>query len=378
MNVKNEEVMSAISRHDSLFECKSAKVFYPRLVEDGRKKIPMQCVQHVFTEMFPEYQNSENIDVLLKQELRKLTTLQLIEFPDKVNEVGWVSEESILPTYIKIITRDSSGFRDPSRIEWVDELAFCKNISRAKELLLATQINNFLKARGRRLMAVPIRERSLQIFGDEKKLEEMVVDGWLFNGNLSISAIGAFELAKPLTYQASGAHGKPILAIENSHTYWSFCKWNARTKEYSAILLGSGCNFQSDARSIDILMGEINADGIEYFGDLDSAGLAIPVAFNIRRNWSKQKAMPAKRFYEWLLVHGIRRNSKSATTASKKDRTESFQWLDSIVLETGVRQLFGTNLWIPQESLGTEALHDDFSNSLSSSFRLDSSKTAEF
>lgn len=367
MNTEIGNRTTASSKLSSLLGCRSVKVLYPRLLEDGRKKIPMQCVQHIFSDAFPDYQNSNKTEILLEQELRRLIAFHLISFPDKIHEVGWTNQASILPNYIKIISReDNECLIDPATIDWVDELSFCKNSRRAKELLLAKQINDFLKARGPRLMAVPLRERSLQIFGDEKKLEEMVVDGWLFNGNLHLSAIGAFELAKPLTYQTSGVQGKPILAIENSHTYWSFCKWNAEAKEYSAILLGSGCNFQCDARSIDILMGGINAEGIEYFGDLDSAGLAIPVAFNFRRNWAKQKAMPAKRFYEWLLVHGIRRNSKSATTPSKKELTESFQWLDSIVLETGWKQLFGANQWIPQESLGIEALHDDFSNFLSS------------
>ena len=360
MILRDAEETTDLSKSESVFESKSVQVFYPKLLADGRKKIPMQCVQHIFNKVFPEYQDSENKDVHLQEELRKLITLQLISYPHKVNEIGWPKTNgSVFPTYIAIITKvDTLCLIDPSKIDWVDELSFCKNTTRVRELVLALQINNFLKKRGQTMLPVPIKERSLQIFGDEKMLDGMVIDGWLFNGNLKLASIGAFELAKPITFQSSGVLGKPILAIENYHTYWSFCKWNARSKEYSAIVLGSGNNFQSDARPIDILMAEINADGIEYFGDLDAAGLSIPVAFNFRRNWEKQRAMPAKRFYEWLLFHGIRRIAKSVPTA--KQRTELLPWLDSFVLESGMTQLFATNQWIPQENLGTEALHEEF------------------
>lgn len=75
-------------------------------------------------------------------------------------------------------------------------------------------VNDFLlRRRGERAL-VPAKERSLEIFGDEKRLDQMCKAGMLM-GKLPLSALGCFQVAAPLPYRLADARGKPALVVEN-------------------------------------------------------------------------------------------------------------------------------------------------------------------
>jgi hypothetical protein len=97
---------------------------------------------------------------------------------------------------------------------------------------------------------------------------------------------------------------------------------------------------------------------LEYFGDIDYAGLRIPAHFNLNHG-RKYMLQPAREFYDWLLKHGVRR-PKNPEDINEDVRERGLAWLDSVALQCGTSQLFGDNKWIPQESLGLEALLRDF------------------
>lgn len=332
--------------------------FYPLLMEDGRKRVPMACVRHIFTEAYGKKQSDEDFEQLLKQELVKLAGMLFISFPERINDLAWTSDEAGLPDCVFPRIRPGDSYCNPAAIDWVPELAFCSELINVKRIMKAIEINKFLQSNNKALQAVPFRERALQIFGDEKALDSEIKDNALFDGHLPLSVIGAFELGPPMIFQASGERSLPILIVENYHTYWSLCKWNATARRYSVVVFGGGREINKVPKGLMLLQTEFDAGNFEYFGDIDYEGLRIAAKLSASFG-CKNPVLPAKDFYDWLLKHGIRRAKKSEPMNNETFQ-RSLRWLDGIALQYGITQLFREDKWIPQESLGMEGLLQDF------------------
>jgi hypothetical protein len=124
---------------------------------------------------------------------------------------------------------------------------------------------------------VPIKERSIQLFGDEKKLDRLK-DTILFGPDgLSLNHLRCFVVSAPLVFESGPEKARPLLVIENHSTYDSFCRWNAKRGEFTAIAYGAGDAFRS---SVGFLPRIIEVSGaeprVQYFGDLDYDGIRIP------------------------------------------------------------------------------------------------------
>jgi hypothetical protein len=339
--------------------------FFRRLTLLGPKKLTMARVKFVFADTYPELADRPDRIEALHTQLCSLESAGLVRFPSPKNRRAWLGESSPkLPRWIVLNTKIGAVERiDASQVSWLPELGFCADLKVASLIELAVTVNNFLINNRRTLLPVPVRERSLQIFGDEKRLDSLVQNGGLFGGKLPLSAIGAFEVEPPLAHELSGVNSKPVLVIENHHTFWSFCRWNARDRQYSAIIYGGGNAFVRAGKPADELMKRLNTDQMEYFGDLDLAGIEIPWRFNqmAQQQGLAITAAPAIGLYEWLLAHGVRRD---AVPIDKPASLSLLDWL-SAALANGVRELFLSGKWIPQESLGTESLARYFSKDCS-------------
>ena len=173
-------------------------------------------------------------------------------------------------------------------------------------------INAFLLAmRDGSLCAVPTRERSLQVFGDEKRLDQLRKGGSsLFEGRVSLDDLKCYPVAPPLPYETpeKPAPGKAILVLENYHSFDSFRRWNRKTALYAAVAYGAGNAFRQGAGNLDDVVERIDADGAVYLGDLDPAGVEILIGVNSRRQEEGRAALrPHRGLYRWLLDHGCRR-----------------------------------------------------------------------
>lgn len=328
---------------------------YRRLKLTGRLKVGIERVRFEFAEAHPDLSDHPERVAYLHQELRSLEQACLIRLPSQQNKKAWLKETNpklpawiILEKAVKLETRI-----DPSQVPWLSELSICAELKHPVLIEAAVAINDFLIERRKNLIPVPMRERSLQIFGDEKRLDALVRNGTLFGGKVPISVIGAIEVEQPLVYRSTGVGGRPLLVIENHHTYWSFCEWNAHAGIYSAIVYGNGNAFSTTGRAIDEVLNAVGSNSVEYFGDLDVPGLMIPVRFNQSERRSQLCSIePAVNFYTWLLSHGIRRPSDSSRPRIPQ---AALDWLPPS-LRDSIHELFSSNQWIPQESLGTEAL----------------------
>ncbi|MCY4592948.1 MAG: hypothetical protein OXE86_20810 [Alphaproteobacteria bacterium] len=143
----------------------------------------------------------------------------------------------------------------PWPVAWVPELAFAYS-ERGRYRTALTAINRFLlRHRNTALREVPVNERSLQIFGNEKRLEtDLDTDGsTLFGGRIPLGLIGCRPVTPPLAFEKPNrpAPGMPVLVLENLHPWESFRLWNATRGSYAAIACGYGNALRKTHRQLE-------------------------------------------------------------------------------------------------------------------------------
>ena len=326
--------------------------FLTELKAFTRKRIPLADLKSLFFLMHPEVQNSPERGALLLRALRQLQEQNGIALPAAGS---WEASGTLeLPRWVTLVSeKPATAAQDYTQVTWVPELGFWPEL-KTSQLPAAKAINDFLRHRRGDLTRVPIKERSLQIFGDEKRLDDLREGTYLFGGRLSLETLGAFLVPLPLPYRPAAAPGKPVLVVENHNSFWSFGEWNQTALQYAAVIYGEGNAFQ---RSLDgglaRVVLEVNGTGVEYLGDLDPKGVSIPLTFNRNRKPGTPCVQPALAWYTWLLKHGTHRIKPAC--ASEQHQALAQAWLgEPLGLELAA--LWQAQKWIPQESLGFEQL----------------------
>jgi hypothetical protein len=143
-------------------------------------------------------------------------------------------------------------------------------------------LNNFLKSDTPACDVVPIKERSLQIFGDEKRLDALLATSIFRPERLDLTRhLGCEVVGEPLPWKRGpvAAAQQPIIIIENAATWHSYRRWNAEQELFSAVIYGCGNRFVDGVRYLGDIFAELGGPRrLFYFGDLDPPGLWIPQA----------------------------------------------------------------------------------------------------
>ena len=106
---------------------------------------------------------------------------------------------------------------DLASISWAPEMRFVKAMKSGVAPGDLIRLNEFFLDNGSQRALVPVKERSLQVFGDEKRLDALRVTA-LFRGGLSLQILRCFVAAEPLGWQRGPNANAPLLVIENAAT----------------------------------------------------------------------------------------------------------------------------------------------------------------
>ncbi|MFT3804042.1 MAG: DUF2220 family protein [Burkholderiaceae bacterium] len=325
--------------------------FLETLLSSPRKRVLLDELRQNYFSLYPDVQNSPDRSVMLLKALKELEADGTISLP----AAGSWEQTGSPPLPLWVTLKSSPRFKvsvNHDDVTWAPELGFWPEL-KPSQLSALRPINDFLLRRRGALSSVPIKERSLEIFGDEKRLDNMCAGDFLFGGRLPLSVISCFRVPQPLPYRKVDTHGKPILVIENHNTYWSFSEWNEITRRYTAIIYGGGENFRLTGRALRQAMHETGASSAEYFGDLDPKGVSIPLDFNRSVEPGYPTVSAALPLYRWLLANGVRREKLECATYAVG---LAAAWLDA-ELAAELELVWSEGMWLPQEALGTEQLH---------------------
>lgn len=200
------------------------------------------------------------------------------------------------------------GFVPPSDDEarrirefaWCPKLAFLRDTRISIPFMELLQLDSFLKQNPTARDRVPIKERSLEIFLDEKRLDMLLNSALFRSERLNLERDLFCEIVgEPLSWKRGPieAAQQPLIVVENAATWHSYCRWNRERKLFSAVLYGCGNRFVDGVRYIEDVFSELGgARPVFYFGDLDPQGLLIPQEAS---NRSRSLGLPSIEPHLW-------------------------------------------------------------------------------
>ena len=246
---------------------------------------------------------------------------------------------------------------DPTKVQWARPLEFLRSsrtsvfpedLLKLNEFFIGSEGSIASKA------VIPIKERSLQIFGDEKRLDALLMTSLFRADRLTLAMLRCKQIGEPLGWKRGPANAalKPILIIENAATWHSYAKWNSVVGEFSAIVYGRGFQCADSVQYLRDIFDELGATrDVFYFGDLDPTGLAIPQqASAYAKIYGLPELHPHLWSYELLLKHADKAQAYEGEPATRTD----CEWLGSLA-ET-VWFLFQSGRRLPQENVGWDTL----------------------
>jgi hypothetical protein len=267
-----------------------------------------------------------------------------------------------LPTRVTL----SAGLPQPSAAilaratAWRPDLAWAASVRLTTAQVDAlTAVNTWLRDRGRDTDHVPMRERSLEVFGHEKTLDRLLGTGLFGRGRLTLDLLRTFRAHPPLPAVHIGT-GAVLLVVENADTFATLLECVRRdSREIGWIAWGAGGAFEASVRSAGDLDPAVTE--IHYFGDLDYDGLRIPAnACVTARTEGLPPLLPAVTLYQQLLATQIRQSGQPHVDEAA--RQPLIGWLasadtaDSAKVASEVAQLLDDGQRVPQEALGSREL----------------------
>jgi hypothetical protein len=267
-----------------------------------------------------------------------------------------------LPAFVDVAreARDATSHRDGRGHGWRPELGDVLNLQPAAtpaELRILRQANRWLADRGEHAAICGSRERSLEVFGDEKLLDERLRYGRLFaSGLLSYELLQARRVAPGLVYEQVGT-APCVLVVENADTFRALTDVLAQRPAdgVGAVAWGAGAAFEQSCEALSTLtVAGRPLQRCWYFGDIDPSGVRIPA--RAAAAVAPLALAPAVPLYQLLLD----RDRRVTARERAGDETDGhLQWLGE-PLATRAREVMRASRRLPQEALTAELLapHD--------------------
>lgn len=264
-----------------------------------RRRVTLGELWQLFDDADPESRTSVQRRRLLADALDELAAANAILLPSRRSYDR--SEQPPLPRFVTL----PGGAEQPSvapPVVWHPTLAWAADeriVPSHRRVLV--HINRWL-FHNRDDLVVPLRERSIEILGDEKALDRLFVTGLFGPDRLTLNMLKAKRVAPPM-HTAQVGEGDLLLVVENSDTFDSIVTAMRTTAgRVGAVGWGAGAAFEASVLSIP---ADRYSD-IAYFGDLDHKGLQIPAnASRLATSIGLPPVRPAVGLYTALQEAGV-------------------------------------------------------------------------
>ncbi|TXS66129.1 hypothetical protein EAO69_30270 [Streptomyces sp. me109] len=242
---------------------------------------------------------------------------------------------------------------------WRRELAWAKTIKlTTAQIETLKTINRWLRDTDgdTRRTVIPMRERSLEIFGDEKRLDALATTTLFAPKRLTLTTLFAERIPPPLAHDRVGGGGI-VLVIENSDTFATISTLLAEDPgRVGHVAFGGGHAFEASVTRIANLKGVTD---IAYYGDLDDDGLTIPQRANVSGTAAGLPPIrPALGLYRLLLQQDIQGPAPKRVEPLAAERRAA--WLPEPLRHPATAILTAGNR-LAQEATGIALLQQDHS-----------------
>ena len=321
-----------------------------RLEAGRRNRVPLASLQELMLELEPALRTSPLKRDRLAEALEEGVRAGRLRLPvQRRLHAG----HPPLPAWIDLVreteappTVSGQAYFWRPELAWAAELRF-----RPDELERLKRVNAWLRDLDPDEPVVPVRERSLELFGDEKLLERLQGGRLFFDGGLSLELLRTRTVHPPFVCHRISA-APVLLVIENHHTYDSFVRLLGSDSGVGVVAFGAGAAFVGSVTYASELRPPVGE--IRYFGDLDARGLRIPVDADRVRGTDLPRIRPAERLYRRLLELGVR---AAAPPVPPDIAARLGSWLPADLRDEVAAMLAGGRR-MAQEAVGFKALLD--------------------
>jgi hypothetical protein len=247
----------------------------------------------------------------LRTVLDELRENGLVEFP-KSPQLWDKGALPHLPVWVNKL-RPVKQVTDVSGVIWSPELAFLAEQVIREDSPWVKIDAWFKKSRGKNLPLKPVRERSLDIFGDEKALDRMTGLTPFKQGQINLGTLGCFYVPEPIPWKPGppGSRSFSGLCVENATTFDTLCRFNSEVGYWAFVAYGRGNQFASMTDGLVSVVKEYGHDRVQYFGDADHEGIEIVARAEKKLNGAGVSIGLDHRLYHLLLSVGRERPSKT-------------------------------------------------------------------
>jgi hypothetical protein len=275
----------------------------------ARKRVPFEVVATAAYASDSSLLTAPDRRDRLAQAIGALASAGSIRLPASAS--GWdQSARPALPRWVERISEPTAARPVAPPRAWVDELAFAATTSLSPaERILLTRLNDFLRDGGDGAELIPLRERSYELFREEKRLDNLTESRLVVSGLLSLEAhLRAYPTPPPMPIVELGT-APWALIVENSATFSSLRTVLRHLAEGDRtvvgwLCLGAGKHVIQSITSLAERIAETRhrVDNVFYFGDLDLEGLEIAQRTSDRGVAAGLPPLqPATRLYSALL-----------------------------------------------------------------------------
>ncbi|GAA1280891.1 Wadjet anti-phage system protein JetD domain-containing protein [Streptomyces aureus] len=321
------------------------------------RRVEQATILAAFSQACPGTAGTTQGRPVLSALLDELADHHLIELPRSRD--GWDTTQQPLPRWFRLPkTTEASPPRTTAPVLWRRELSWANTatLTTSQTESLKT-INRWLRdtdGDDRRRTVVPMRERSLEIFGDEKRLDALTSSMLFAPGRLTLATLFAQRIPPPLAYNRVG-DGGTVLVIENSDTFETLSTLlDDNCGQVGHIAFGGGHAFEASITRIAQLEGVTD---IAYYGDLDDDGLTIPQRANVSATAAQLPPIrPARGLYRLLLSENLQGPAPKRVEPLTAERRVS--WLTAS-LRRPVADILTAGNRLAQEATGALTLRHD-------------------
>ena len=268
-------------------ELELARVLWERTIakHPGRVRIDIEVFIGVARDLARERGLAGRPTELVTHAVRTLRDLGVLSLPsDRTASVLKKNYDRRcdppIPLFVTIQREAAERAPAPRREHpWHPDLDFLVRERRLECPDVWLAIDRWLKERGDDTDVVAVRERSCEIFGDEKRLDDVRKYKFFKTGAITLGRLRCEDAPEPIAARLCRASRTRVaLVVENKDTFRSACLANAEAHAYAAVIFGEGNAFPKRVADLGNLAEECPFDEVHYFGDIDGEGFAIAAA----------------------------------------------------------------------------------------------------
>jgi hypothetical protein len=330
------------------------------LAEWSRRRVQLAELWQLLDDADPATRANARRRRIMSDLIEELSDGNIIELPAAASYDR--TELPVLPRFVRLSQRREPVPSLPP-VVWHPALSWVPRARLTRSQEEALRLVNWWVHHNRDNLVVPSRERSLEIFGDEKAIDRMIGTGLFGPNRLSLEILRCRRVAPRFHYEPCGP-GDVLLVIENSDTFDSVLSVLRDRKDHQVGFgaWGAGTGFEASVLSVGRLPRRVAE--IRYFGDLDENGLRVPSnAAALAAAERLPRVRSANGLYTALL--GLGRPHSGQRKVPPSAAVALVDWLDTDHREPA-RRLLESGERIAQEAVGLTYLsrHDQWLSDL--------------